>query len=100
MEWISVQYKLPEYNQRVLIFTNKDNGWNDIELGQYLKENKDSGINKDGFYIWNAGIEDYDIFVPSFWMPLPDQPERSKREDSQQCEMRCSEHCGNTVRDK
>ena len=28
------------------------------------------------------------------------QPERSKREDSQKCEMRCSEHCGNTVRDK
>lgn len=26
------------------------------------------------------------------------QPERSKREDSQ-CEMRCSEHCGNTVRE-
>ncbi len=28
------------------------------------------------------------------------QPERSKREDSQKCGMRCSEHCGNTVRDK
>jgi len=28
------------------------------------------------------------------------QPERSKREDSHKCEMRCSEHCGNTVRDK
>lgn len=28
------------------------------------------------------------------------QPERSKREDSQKCEMRCSEHCGNIVRDK
>jgi len=28
------------------------------------------------------------------------QPERSKREDSQECEMRCSEHCGNTVRGK
>lgn len=27
------------------------------------------------------------------------QPERSKREDSQECEMRCSEHCGNTVRE-
>lgn len=26
------------------------------------------------------------------------QPERSKREDSQKCGMRCSEHCGNTVR--
>jgi hypothetical protein len=27
------------------------------------------------------------------------QPERSKREDSPKCEMRCSEHCGNTVRE-
>jgi len=27
------------------------------------------------------------------------QPERSKREDSQKCEMRCSEHCGNTMRE-
>ena len=32
--------------------------------------------------------------------PLPNQPERSKREDSQKCEMRCSEHCGNTVSHK
>ena len=30
---------------------------------------------------------------------ISDQPERSKREDSQKCEMRCSEHCGNTVRE-
>lgn len=30
----------------------------------------------------------------------PNQPERSKREDSQKCEMRCSEHCSNAVRDK
>ena len=29
----------------------------------------------------------------------PNQPERSKREDAH-CAMRCSEHCGNTVRDK
>ena len=31
---------------------------------------------------------------------IHNQPERSKREDSQKCEMRCSEHCRNTVRDK
>jgi hypothetical protein len=30
----------------------------------------------------------------------PNQPERSKREDLLKCKMRCSEHCGNTVRDK
>lgn len=27
------------------------------------------------------------------------KPERSKREDSPKCEMRCSEHCGNTVKE-
>jgi len=27
------------------------------------------------------------------------QPERSKREDSSKDEMRCSEHCGNTMRE-
>jgi hypothetical protein len=27
------------------------------------------------------------------------QPERSKREESQECGMRCSKHCGNTVRE-
>jgi hypothetical protein len=31
---------------------------------------------------------------------IPMQPERSKREDSRKCEMRCSEHCSNAVRDK
>jgi hypothetical protein len=30
-----------------------------------------------------------------YWI---NQPDSSKREDSQECEMRCSEHCGNTVR--
>jgi len=35
----------------------------------------------------------------SYWMLIAkNQPERSKRENSQ-CEMRCSEHCGNTVRE-
>ena len=31
--------------------------------------------------------------------PEVNQPKRSKREDSPKCEMRCSEHCGNTVRE-
>lgn len=28
-----------------------------------------------------------------YYIPLIYQPKRSKREDSQKCEMRCSEHC-------
>jgi len=68
-------------------------------------------------------IEDYgfldandQLMHSNFWYPLPNQPERSKREDCDRCtklqepingccyteisQMRCSEHCGNTVRDK
>lgn len=33
------------------------------------------------------------------WAYKPERPERSKREDSLKDEMRCSEHCGNTVRE-
>ncbi len=69
--------------------------------------------------------EENNIIPHSFWwtyakdFPFPDQPERSKREDSVKqatvpnitnddwkpfgcgcsTEMRCSEHCGNTVRE-
>jgi len=42
-------------------------------------------------------INDPELIV---FRELINQPERSKREDSLKCEMRCSEHCGNTVRDK
>jgi len=55
-------------------------------------------------YLWQDGLlylaaEEYEtnvIICPFCGF----QPERSKREDSQKCDMRCSEHCGNTVRDK
>jgi hypothetical protein len=46
---------------------------------------------------------------PVYACPLCDQPERSKREDSEwgakcdfgllKSEMRCSEHCGNTMKE-
>lgn len=67
------------------------------------------GINPMFFEITTRGqngIEDFidEIFAYKVnfcpYCGLSSQPERSKREDSQVCEMRCSEHCGNTVRDK
>jgi hypothetical protein len=45
---------------------------------------------------WAFEGNDFDFF----WIEFNHQPERSKREDSQNCEMRCSEHCSNAVRDK
>jgi hypothetical protein len=43
---------------------------------------------------------DEEVLYEFPYVRVYDQPERSKREDSRKCEMRCSEHCGNTVRDK
>jgi hypothetical protein len=41
----------------------------------------------------------WDKFIFPSSMILSNQPERSKREDSHSCEMRCSEHCSNTMRE-
>lgn len=50
----------------------------------------------------NIGRNNYETYESHVTYQLCDkckvsqfiQPERSKREDSQKCEMRCSEHCG------
>jgi len=81
MEWIDPKDKLPEYDQRILIFTQGE-GFKDIELGVFAEGRPYSGFNKDGFYIWAADHEDYILVDALFWMPLPNQPERSKREDN------------------
>ena len=64
-------------------------------------------------YIWDSPNEDgnfantatYRILSPKQVLSIYthfviiNQPERSKREESQECGMRCSKHCGNTVRE-
>lgn len=52
------------------------------------------------YYLFFDDLRDFDYWLPKRYEPCDCQPERSKREDSQECEMRCSEHCGDTVRDK
>lgn len=63
------------------------------EDGIYFALNRSGFVSvcefKDGKWCENADFE---------WISFI-QPDRSKREDSQKCEMRCSEHCGNTVRE-
>ena len=56
----------------------------------------------DEHYSGNEHPEDIEKLVDEFLTDYNpnDQPERSKREDSHKCEMRCSEHCGNTVSHK
>lgn len=61
------------------------------ELKEFLRSN-------DNEYWYGCSYERMSGLIDKFFDQY--QPERSKREDSQQCEMRCSEHCGNTVRDK
>lgn len=53
----------------------------------YFREKKDGSILR--LYVKNYLEDTFHV-----------QPERSKREDSPKCEMRCSEHYGNIVRDK
>ena len=85
-------------------------GWLNGQLGS----KKEQDINKQNLCVaceeypsqrTREGIDDYCMpCLMQLWrtgMPRKrNQPERSKREDSQKCEMRCSEHCGNTVSGK
>jgi hypothetical protein len=137
MKWIDIKKELPtddnnhgdSYNC-VLVFSSFNNT---VAFAQYMDDKWE--LLSDGIYS-DVGIIAIDLDKLTHWMPLPDypfsnQPERSKREDSQycceillrlkyifkdyrllsdvrlyvkdlikDCEMRCSEHCGNTVRDK
>ena len=101
MKWIDVKKELPENHNNdgcryncVLVFSSFNKS---IAFAQYVVDKWE--LLSDGIYsdVGGIGIEIKDI---SHWMTLPNQPERSKREDSHYCEMRCSEHCRNAVRDK
>ena len=83
--------KYPAINSKVWVETEHG-----IYPAKYEKWDWSSSSESPNFY--GEGFKVWDVLA---WHPFTDtQPERSKREDSQQCEMRCSEHCGNTVRDK
>jgi len=78
---------------------------NDVTITSFWRYKHSSGfvgviLFEDGKWYSFPGKVEIDNTNDFLWIELYDQPERSKREDSQKCEMRCSEHCGNTVRDK
>jgi hypothetical protein len=90
--------KIPDYKE----FSTKP------KLGDKVWVETKDGVFMAQYCLWDFTVptsghfefrgNDFDVIA---WMPYTnDQPERSKREDSQVCEMRCSEHCGNTMRDK
>jgi hypothetical protein len=64
-EWISVEERLPEHKQRVLVFYN--NHFWVVE----------AWIQSDGMWFWPTG--GYQKGIPpnhaTHWMPLPDPPE-------------------------
>ncbi|MGD2072526.1 MAG: DUF551 domain-containing protein [Candidatus Thorarchaeota archaeon] len=74
-EWISVKNKLPEYDQRVLIY-NETNEYNkkigrDIICGHRVCTNKKGEI-------WISDVRGYNCMPVTHWMPLPDPPEGEK----------------------
>jgi hypothetical protein len=95
MEWISLKEEFPMYGDNVNIITT-DGEW-------FYIMHEDHGKLWFTYPSKFTGYEDEDDIINrlTHWsfIPYPNQPERSKREDVQQCTMRCSEHCGNTVRE-
>ena len=63
MEWINVNDRLPNTEQPVLTYSEK---------------NKSSGLLEmsaiDGDNIWYCWVEEKDIEDPLYWMPLPKPP--------------------------
>lgn len=79
-EWISVNERLPNNNQRVLATNN-----NEIELCFYRGDNKRVNQYNDWYIGWFAGDSggtfssepySYDKYISNVthWMPLPEPP--------------------------
>ena len=88
-KWIKLIDRYPENNQEVWLDTSQG-------IFQTLYEKwdwKDSSCPYEFSVTWKLPRP----LIVYAWQPFTEiQPERSKREDSQKCEMRCSEQCGNT----
>lgn len=70
MKWISVNDKLPKYNQRVLCFQPANDYLPDWVYEGYLEHSKRFG--KEWFAVEDPSIKWY----PTHWMNLPTKPER------------------------
>ena len=108
MEWKSIEDKLPNHNDLVIIIHRTLNVcvciYKELEKTSIFVPIKEMRFLSEKYFESNDWYSIEECFDKSYidsWIQFPsNQPERSKREDSQKCEMRCSEHCGNTVRDK
>lgn len=67
MEWISVEDKLPEYGNAVLVYTSSGICIAHI-CGKTITGDKPTWIETNG---------DYDFWNVTHWMPLPEPPDPS-----------------------
>jgi len=75
MQWIHISNAVPEIDVPVLVWNDT---YNECEIRYRLNEFYPECIDIKNKYVWDhQGI----INEIEYWMPLPIQPERSKRED-------------------
>jgi len=69
MEWINVSDKLPELNQRILVFEQ----YGGIGIATFDKKDAYGRELKDPIFI-DEQDEQPTQLIPTHWMPLPNQP--------------------------
>ena len=74
-EWVSVEDRLPEKDDEVLVYNPKDG----ITLGEFDPDEVKGYYEKDGsYFITNSGWDvhyDWAPYIsPTHWMPLPFPP--------------------------
>jgi len=92
-EWISVDDRLPSHSERILLLIESPNIEEKIpETGYYILNHGHSRIRHDGstqkpFQRANGDEtcmfdkDDYEYFIVTHWMPLPEQPSINKESD-------------------
>jgi len=96
MKWNHILDKQPEDGESIIQIDPPYEGHYCIGMRDYYQKCSFKEVLE--FYNQNELKLDF-WWISAIDFPFPDQPERSKREDSSIEEMRCSEHCGNTVRE-
>jgi len=76
LEWISVEIKLPDNDDDVLVYNPRDG----ISIGEFNEDEVRGCYEADGsYFITNSGWQtQYDwapYMSPTHWMPLPSIPE-------------------------
>jgi hypothetical protein len=105
MKWISVKDKLPKEDAIIVAITDAEIECTgdaiedyDIVLLRHWAGNEWRTLDSTSPYFFPdseygfEGIGCIAYWVPWQEFPFPNQPERSKREEAQECAMRCSEH--------